>query len=180
MKILVFCIIFEKFLVSKAFYHHFSDNMSEIKEIDRKICALLQSSARMQLSQIAEQVGLSVASVSEHVRKLEEQGIIKGYHAQLKADDFGFDLTAYVFVDIESSVYYEQFISACKTMPELLECHAITGNASHLLKIRTKNTASLERLLSGLQQIPGVKRTITNLVLSTHIESLTLPLTSHS
>ena len=48
--------------------------MSEIKEIDRKICALLQSSARIQLSQIAEQVGLSVASVSEHVRKLEEQG----------------------------------------------------------------------------------------------------------
>ena len=154
---LVFCMIFEKFLVSKAFQYKFSDNMSEIKEIDRKICALLQSSARMQLSHIAEQVGLSVASVSEHVRKLEEQGIIKGYHALLKADDFGYDLTAYVFVDIESSVYYEQVITACKTMPELLECHAITGNASHLLKIRTTNTASLERLLSGLQQIPGVK-----------------------
>ncbi|MGA1415176.1 MAG: Lrp/AsnC family transcriptional regulator [Candidatus Kapaibacteriota bacterium] len=143
----------------------------EIKEIDRKICELLQQSARMQLSHIAEQVGLSVASVSEHVRKLEDQGIIKGYQ---------FDLTAYVFVDIESSVYYDEFISVCKTMPELLECHAITGNASHLLKIRTINTASLERLLSRLQQIPGVKRTITNLVLSTHIESLTLPLNQQS
>ena len=149
----------------------------EIKEIDRKICELLQQSARMQLSQIAEQVGLSVASVSEHVRKLEEQGIITGYHAQLKAAAFQYDLTAYVFVDIESSVYYDEFIAVCKTMPELLECHAITGNASHLLKIRTINTASLELLLSRLQQIPGVKRTITNLVLSTHIESLRLPLT---
>ncbi|MGA1277404.1 MAG: Lrp/AsnC family transcriptional regulator [Candidatus Kapaibacteriota bacterium] len=152
----------------------------EIKEIDRKICELLQQSARMQLSHIAEQVGLSVASVSEHVRKLEEQGIIKGYHAQLKSAAFQFDLTAYIFVDIESSVYYDEFISVCKTMPELLECHAITGNASHLLKIRTINTASLERLLSRLQQIPGVKRTITNLVLSTHIESLTLPLNQQS
>lgn len=150
--------------------------MSEIKEIDRNICSLLQTNARMQLSHIAEQVGLSVAAVSEHVRKLEEQGIIKGYHALLQSDAFHFDLTAYVFVDIESSVYYERFISVCKTLPELLECHAITGNASHLLKIRTTNTASLEQLLSKLQQIPGVKRTITNLVLSTHIESLTLPL----
>ncbi|MFZ9815454.1 MAG: Lrp/AsnC ligand binding domain-containing protein, partial [Candidatus Kapaibacteriota bacterium] len=97
-----------------------------------------------------------------------------------KSAAFQFDLTAYIFVDIESSVYYDEFISVCKTMPELLECHAITGNASHLLKIRTINTASLERLLSRLQQIPGVKRTITNLVLSTHIESLTLPLNQQS
>jgi Lrp/AsnC family leucine-responsive transcriptional regulator len=171
---------FKKFLVLSSIYHKFSDKMSEIKEIDRKICALLQSSARIQLSHIAEQVGLSVAAVSEHVRKLEEQGIIKGYYAQLNANDFNFDLTAYVFVDIESSVYYEQFITECKMMPELLECHAITGNASHLLKIRTINTASLEHLLSRLQQIPGVKRTITNLVLSTHIESLTLPLGNQS
>ncbi len=173
---LVFCMINVKFLVLEAISHIFSDKMTEIKEIDRKICTLLQSSARLQLSHIAEQVGLSVAAVSEHVRKLEEQGIIKGYHAYLQADDFGFDVTAYVFIDIESSVYYEQFISDCKNMSEILECHAITGNASHLLKIRTKNTASLERLLSSLQQIPGVKRTITNLVLSTHIESLMLPM----
>lgn len=150
--------------------------MTEIKEIDKKICSLLQANARMQLSHIAEQVGLSVAAVSEHVKKLEEQGLIKGYHAHLLSSSFGFDLTAYVFVDIESSVYYEEFIAVCRTLPELLECHAITGNASHLLKIRTMNTAALERLLSKLQQIPGVKRTITNLVLSTHIESLTLPL----
>ena len=152
--------------------------MNDIKDIDKQICGLLQDSARMQLSHIAEHVGLSVPAVSEHVRKLEEQGIIQGYYAKLNRDIFGYDVTALVFVDIESSVYYQEFITVCKSLPEILECHAITGNASHMLKIRTKTTASLEVLLSRLQQIPGVKRTITNLVLSTHIESFSLPILS--
>ncbi|GDX65723.1 AsnC family transcriptional regulator [Chlorobiota bacterium] len=150
--------------------------MSELKEVDKHICSILQDSARIQLSHIAEQVGMSIPAISEHVRKLEELGIIQGYQARLSPMSFGFDITAHVFVDIESSIYYETFIEVCKSLSEILECHAITGNASHLLKIRTKNTHSLEKLLSSLQQIPGVKRTVTNLVLSTHIESFTLPI----
>lgn len=148
----------------------------EKKDTDRHICSLIQSAARMPLSTIAEQIGLSNPSISEHLRKMEEAGTIEGYYTKLNPRSFGYDITAYVFVDIESSVYYQEFIRVCKTLAEILECHAITGNASHMLKIRTQNTGSLEALLSKLQQIPGVKRTITNLVLSTHIETFALPI----
>jgi len=147
---------------------------SELKDTDKQICSLLQNNARIAFSSVAETVGLSVPAVSDHVRKLEEQGIIQGYHAKINPEPFGFDITAFIFVDIESSLHYESFINICKQMPEVLECHATTGNASHLLKIRTNNTRSLEKLLSALQQIEGVQRTITNLVLSTHIESFAL------
>lgn len=147
---------------------------TELKDTDKQICDILQANARIAFSSVAESVGLSVPAVSDHVRKLEEQGIIQGYHAKLNPEPFGFDITAFIFVDIESSLYYDSFIDHCRQLPEVLECHATTGNASHLLKIRTKNTRSLEKLLSALQQIKGVQRTITNLVLSTHIETFAL------
>lgn len=57
--------------------------MSELKEVDKHICSILQDSARIQLSHIAEQVGMSIPAISEHVRKLEELGIIQGYQARL-------------------------------------------------------------------------------------------------
>jgi len=148
--------------------------LPELKDTDKHICALLQTNARLALSSVAETVGLSVPAVSDHVRKLEEQGIILGYHAKLNPEPFGFDITAFIFVDVDSSLHYSSFIEICKTIPEVLECHATTGNSSHLLKIRTKNTRSLEKLLSVFQQIEGVQRTTTNLVLSTHIETFSL------
>ncbi len=151
-----------------------ASHSTELKDTDKQICALLQANARVAFSSVGESVGLSVPAVSDHVRKLEEQGIIQGYHAKLNPEPFGFDITAFIFVDIDSSLHYESFIHHCKKLPEVLECHATTGNASHLLKIRTKNTRSLEKLLSALQQIEGVQRTITNLVLSTHIETFDL------
>lgn len=71
----------------------------------------------------------------------------------------------------ESSKYYNQFIDHCQNTKDILECHAITGEGSHILKIRTENTSSLEKLLSKIQSWPGVKSTKTNLVLSSHKES---------
>jgi Lrp/AsnC family leucine-responsive transcriptional regulator len=143
-----------------------------LKDVDRMICALLQDSARMSLSDIAERVGLSVPSVSERVRKLEEAGVIRGYGAMLDPVACGADVTAFVFVDIDSSANYDQFRRNCRQRKEIMECHAITGTASHLIKARVKNTAALEQLLSAVQQWKGVTRTMTNVVLSSHKESV--------
>ncbi len=150
--------------------------MPEVKETDRRICAILQRNARLPLTAIAEQVGLSLPAVREHLRKLEEQGIIEGYFTKLNPKAFGYDITAFVFVFVESSTHYADFIARCKRRAEILECHAITGEASHVLKVRTHDTASLEQLLSEIQRWPGVRRTLTSLVLSTHVETLALPL----
>ncbi|MBL7999013.1 MAG: Lrp/AsnC family transcriptional regulator [Candidatus Kapabacteria bacterium] len=146
----------------------------KIKATDRSICKILETNARASLSEIAEKVGLSVPSVSEHIRKMEEQGIILGYAAKINHAALGLDIAAFVLVRLDSSANYAGFIANCKKSAEILECHAITGEASHLLKIRVENTAALEKLLSRIQQWKGVQRTMTNLVLSTHIESFAM------
>ncbi len=145
-----------------------------MKETDRIICKLLEQNARTSLSEIAETVGLSVTSVSEHIKKLEEQNVIEGYHAKISAAALNLDITSFIFVSVESSSQYPGFIAQCKKTAEILECHAITGDATHVIKVRVENTAALERLLSRIQQWNGVYRTTTNLVLSTQFETFAL------
>jgi len=148
-----------------------------MKDLDRQICALLQENARLSLSEIAEAVGSSVPTISEHVKKLEADGIIREYTTVLDAIGFGFDVTAFIFVDLDSSVNYDAFRRQCRARRDILECHAVTGTASHLLKVRVRTTSALEQLLGAIQQWKGVTRTFTNVVLSTHKETLSIPLT---
>ncbi len=145
-----------------------------MKETDRIICKLLEKNARISLSEIADTVGLSVPSVSEHIKKLEEQNVIEGYFTKINSTSLNLDITCFIYVRVESSALYPSFISQCRKTSEILECHAITGDASHLLKVRVENTSALEKLLSRIQQWNGVQRTLTNLVLSTQFESFAL------
>ena len=148
-----------------------------MKDLDRQICSLLQDNARLSLSEIADQVGSSVPTVSEHVKKLEADGVIREYTTVLDAVSFGLEVLAFIFVDLDSSVNYDNFRRQCRTRREILECHAVTGTASHLLKVRVRSTAALEQLLSALQQWKGVSKTSTNVVLSSHKEKRSIPLT---
>jgi len=142
-----------------------------VKELDRQICSLLQENSRLSLSEIAEQVGASVPTVSDRVRRLEADGTIREYTTLLRAVDFGYDVTAFIFVDMDSSTNYDGFRRQCRSRKEIQECHAVTGTASHLLKVRVRTTGELEQLLSAIQQWKGVSRTQTNVVLSTHKET---------
>ena len=146
-----------------------------LDEIDISILNHLQENGRAQRNKIAELVGLSVPSVSERMKKLEERGLIQGYHAILNSKDFNFDITAFLFVQVDGSENYPEFVQKVSTEPEVLECHSITGDGSHLLKVRTKNTSSFERLLSKIQSWKGVDKTRSNLVLSSFKETRTLP-----
>lgn len=143
-------------------------------EIDAKILEVLQRQGRTKRNDLAEVVGLSLPSVSERLKKLEEAGIITGYHATVDPKMLGRDITAFIFVRIDSSKHYHQFLEHATHLDEVLECHAITGEGSHLLKIRTTNTASLEKLLAKIQAWSGVMSTQTNLVLSTSKETARL------
>jgi Lrp/AsnC family leucine-responsive transcriptional regulator len=139
--------------------------------IDLTILDVLQESGRTRRNDLAEQVGLSLPSVSDRLRKLETQGFITGYHASVDAKLLGKDITAFVFVSVDSSRHYHQFIENATAAEDILECHAITGEGTHLLKVRTTNTASLEKLLSRIQAWTGVVSTRTDLVLSTAKET---------
>jgi Lrp/AsnC family leucine-responsive transcriptional regulator len=147
-----------------------------LDEIDISILNHLQDNGRAQRNKIAEMVNLSVPSVSERMKKLEERGLIEGYHAVLSARKFNFDISAFLFVQIDGSENYPSFVEKVQDEPEILECHSITGEGSHLLKVRTKNTASFEQLLSRIQSWPGVDKTRSNLVLSSFKETRKLPI----
>lgn len=110
---------------------------------------------------------------------MEERGIIQGFHAKLSPQAFELELCALIFVTVEGSANYKSFLQKCRKHIEILECHAVTGEASHILKVRVRNPGSLELLLSKIQQWEGVKKTLTNLVLSTHIETFAIETKSH-
>lgn len=148
--------------------------MDRIDEIDVTILELLQENGRMKRNAIAEVVGLSVPSVSERMRKLEERGAITGYHAVVDAKRLHFDITSFIRVTVDGSEHFEDFVTEALAFHEVLEVHSITGEGSHILKIRTKNTTTLERLLSRLQALPGVHGTSTSIVLSTFKETRTV------
>lgn len=148
--------------------------MDKIDHIDARILQLLQQHGRMKRNVIAEKVHLSVPSVSERMRKLEEKGIIQGYHAVVNAKELDIDITAFIRVVVDGSKNYASFIDHALTEKEILEIHSITGEGSHLLKIRTKNTSTLEALLSRLQSLSGIHGTSTSIVLSSYKETRTL------
>lgn len=140
--------------------------------IDMTLLEILQRRGRTRRNDLAESVGLSLPSVSDRLRKLEEHAIITGYHATVDPKKLGKDVTAFIFVTLDSSKHYHQFLDHAAAVDEILECHAITGEGSHLLKIRTTDTASLEKLLARIQAWTGVQSTRTNLVLSTKKETM--------
>lgn len=144
--------------------------------IDLKILEILQVRGQTTRSELAEEVKLSIPSVSERIRKLSESGFIRSINAVLDAHMVHLEVTAFILVSSESPRYYPKIIERAATFDEILECHAITGEGSHLLKVRTHNTATLEKLLSEIQSWPGVRTTRTNVVLSTQKETTVLPL----
>jgi Lrp/AsnC family transcriptional regulator, leucine-responsive regulatory protein len=138
-----------------------------LDDIDIKILNILQKAGRTKRNKIAEEVGLSIPSVSDRLNKLEEKGAIEGYYAKLNKKKFGYDIMAYIVVIMDSSKHYRNLITKVEKIPEIIECHSVLGEGSHMLKTIVKNTESLEKLLSEIQSWTGVMATKTTFVLST-------------
>lgn len=145
---------------------------SALDEIDFKLMTLLQGDGRMSQHDLAESVGLSSPATGERLRKLEERGIIRGFTAVLDHKLLGYDVTAFISVGIDGSRDYPDFVKEARAHPEIQECHAVTGQGSHLLKVRTRDTSTLERLLAEIQSWPGVHWTTTSIVLSALKETM--------
>lgn len=139
---------------------------SKLDEIDVKLLMLLQEDGRLSQQDLAEAVGLSSPATGERIRKLVEGGVIERFTALLDPKKLGRDVTAFIAVGIEGSEFYPRFVERAREMPEILECHAVTGEGSHLLKVRTHNTSRLEEHLAEIQSWPGVHWTTTSVVLS--------------
>jgi Lrp/AsnC family transcriptional regulator, leucine-responsive regulatory protein len=143
-----------------------------LNSIDYSLIDLLQKDARITQSEMAAAVGLSQPAVAERLRKLEQEGVITGYVARVNARRLGKDITAFIGVGIEHPKHNASFARKIRELPDVLECHRVTGSNSYLLKVVTENTETLDRLISeNLRVIPGVTRTHTTIVMSSVKES---------
>jgi Lrp/AsnC family leucine-responsive transcriptional regulator len=138
-----------------------------LDDLDLKLLRSLQQNGRTKRNELAEQVGLSVPSVSERLKKLEDNKIIEDYFAKINRQAFGYDILAFILVMMDSSKHYKDLIKHVEKNPNILECYSVLGEGSHLLKVTVKNTEALEKLLSEIQTWLGVTSTKTTYVLST-------------
>ncbi len=143
---------------------------------DLQILQTLQRDCKTSFARIGEEVGLSAPSVLERLKKLEQSGVVRGYSAVLDSRALALDVTAFIGVVVEHAGDLDPFESHVGALDEVLECHHVTGQHTLLLKVKTANTSSLEHLISRSRARPGVVRTETMVVLSTHTERWTLPL----
>lgn len=141
--------------------------MLQIDRTDAHLLQLLQKQGRISQHDLAQEVGLSAPAVGERLRKLEERGLIRQFTAVVDPKKLGLDVTAFIAVGINGSRFYPGFREQVAQHPAILECHSVTGQGSHLLKVRTRNTSTLEELLAEIQSWSGVQWTTTSLVLST-------------
>lgn len=133
-----------------------------LDEIDRKILGYLIENARMPFLEIARECGISGAAIHQRVRKLEDAGIIMGSRLLVNAKALGLDVCAYVGVQLSDPDMCESVIEQFKNIPEIVECHFITGRNTLLVKLFCTNNEHLMMILvNTLQKIKGVSLTET-------------------
>lgn len=142
----------------------------ELDGIDLSILELLQDNCKQSLAAIGEKVGLSAPAVVDRIHKLEDAGVILGYAALLDARRLGKDVTAFIGVKVSHPRHIEAFEREIPALDEVLECHHVTGGHTMMLKVKTGNTATLERLIDRVRSLEGVTETQTMVVLSTQTE----------
>jgi Lrp/AsnC family leucine-responsive transcriptional regulator len=146
---------------------------------DRKILAALVADARATNVQIAAQVGLSEAPCSRRIRRLEEEGVIRGYSALIDPEAAGLGVSAFVTLVLENFTQEvsDDFTRRIRAMPEILACHIVSGGYDAILEVvAVDNRSYSEFLLGRLRQLPGVKDARSSFIMRTLRKTLGLPL----
>lgn len=135
--------------------------------VDLKILRVLRKNARVSYLNIGKAVNLSTSAVIERVKRLEKSGAISAYTAIINGTVFDKELTALMFISLESPRFNDGFLKFVELEPDILECHYLTGNYDYMLKIVTQNPSTLELLLNKIKSQTGIMKTYTNVVLKT-------------
>ena len=133
--------------------------------IDAGIIRCLTKDARMNASQISQQVNLSVSAVIERMKKLEASGLIRGYTAVIDERLAGFDMQAMIAIRLEHPKYNQEFNKQMCNHECVMECFYITGDFDYMARISAGSTEELTKVLHDIKQIPGVSLTRTYVVL---------------
>ena len=159
-------------------------NSSSVKldNIDRNILEILQSNAKITNAQLSKDIGLSPAPTLERVKKLENSGIIRSYHARLDNGLVGLGVSTFVLVTLKghNKSNIDQFLAEINTIPEVIECHHITGSGDFILKVIASDiTAYQQLMLEKVSEIEVVDNLQSMVILSTFKDSKVLPVPEH-
>jgi len=150
----------------------------KLDKIDRKILDILQSNAKITNAQLSKDIGLSPAPTLERVKKLEMSGIIRSYHAQLDIDKVGLGIQSFVQVSLKghNKKNIDVFLEEINSIPEVVECHHITGSGDFVLKIISSDIQSYQKLmLEKVSEIDVVDGLQSMIILSTFKDSKVMP-----
>jgi Lrp/AsnC family leucine-responsive transcriptional regulator len=151
----------------------------KLDQIDRKVLEILQTNAKITNAQLSKEIGLSPAPTLERVKKLEQSGIIKSYHAQLEPDKVGLGVSTFVQISLvgHRKAVTESFVEKVHEIPEIIECHHITGTGDFLLRVISKDISTYQKLmLEKINEIEEVASTQTMVILSTFKETKVMPI----
>jgi Lrp/AsnC family transcriptional regulator, leucine-responsive regulatory protein len=115
-----------------------------------QILQALQQNARLSYSELGQRVGLSSPAVAERVRRMEDAGIISGYYAEINVAKIGFPITAVIRMSPSPGERCTRFTASVQDIPEVLECHRVTGSDSLVMKVVASSVEHLEELIDGL------------------------------
>ena len=142
----------------------------KISANDARILDVLQRDGRRAYADLGADVGMSVPSAHERVKKLEARGVITGYAAIVDPAAIGFDILAFSWITQAPGTTSHDLTEAFAAIPEIEECHHITGEADYLIKVRARDTRDLERVLRLVQSTQDVFQTETDVVFSSGFE----------
>lgn len=148
-----------------------------LDRLDRRILTLLQQDGRMSMKDLAEQVGLSITPCIERVKRMERDGVIMGYFARVNPAALGAALLVFVEItlDHKSGNMFDQFRREVLRIPEVMECHLISGDFDYLIKARIREMSEYRKLLGDiLLQLPGAVQSKSYVVMEEIKESLTI------
>jgi len=127
----------------------------------------LQHNARLSYTELGQQVGLSAPAVAERVRRMEDAGIISGYHVEINRGKLGFPITAIIRMSTSPGEHCTRFTASAEEIPEVLECYRVTGSDSLIMKVMA---SSVEHLEAFIDQFSAHDQLTTSIVLSTPVK----------
>lgn len=143
----------------------------QLDEIDRKILSLLVKDARMPFLEIARVCNISGAAIHQRVKRLENAGIITGYRLLVKPEAMDINICAFIQISLSEGNKYPQVIESLRKLPEVVECHFVTGHHALLVKIYcVSNEHLMELIINTFQKIPYIQSTETLISLQEPIE----------
>lgn len=135
--------------------------------LDIKILKLLQKNSRVTASEISSKINLSIPAVSDRLKKLNASGVIEKYTIIINGKKLNRDLTVIMFISLESPKYIDKFLEKIEKEDEIIECHYLAGDYDYALKVITKNTETLEKVINKIKSMDGIIKTKTIVTLST-------------